>query len=38
MKMEIKLEAPCDGVVLSLQRQAGAQVAAGERLLVLEVQ
>jgi urea carboxylase len=38
MKMEIKLEAPCDGVVLSMQRQAGAQVAAGERLLVLEVQ
>ncbi len=37
MKMEIKLEAPCDGVVLSIQRQAGAQVAAGERLLVLEV-
>ena len=36
MKMEIKLEAPCDGVVLSIQKPAGAQVAAGERLLVLE--
>ena len=37
MKMEIKLESPCDGVVLSIQCSAGARVVAGDRLLVLEV-
>ena len=37
MKMEIKLESPCDGIVLSIQCSAGARVVAGDRLLVLEV-
>ena len=36
MKMEIPIAAPSDGRVLSLSRQAGQQVHAGQRLLVLE--
>jgi urea carboxylase len=37
MKMEIKLEAPCTGKVSKILRHAGAQISAGERLIVVEV-
>ena len=34
--MEITLEAPEDGVVHSIKKQAGIQVNAGECLVILE--
>jgi urea carboxylase len=36
MKMEISVTATQDGTVKSIQRSAGSQVKAGERLLILE--
>lgn len=38
MKMEITLEAPGDGVVHAIKKQAGVQVTAGECLVILEEQ
>jgi urea carboxylase len=38
MKMEITLEAPSDGVVYAIKKQAGVQVTAGECLVILEEQ
>ncbi|GGA80926.1 urea carboxylase [Neiella marina] len=35
MKMELEVTAPSDGVVVNLTQQAGAQVHAGQRLLVI---
>jgi len=37
MKMEIQVNAPHDGIVCSIRRQAGAQVNAGQSLIWLEV-
>jgi urea carboxylase len=37
MKMEIPLQAPCDGRVSHLLLAAGARVSAGQALVVMEV-
>ena len=36
MKMEIPLQAPCDGVVTHVLQQAGGRVHAGQPLVVLQ--
>ena len=36
MKMEIEVLAPHDGKIVSINREAGQQVRAGQRLMVLE--